>query len=270
MLRTLKISLGHWLRAPLARSNPPHAATRRRRSRLGPGLALASLSIVAALAYRSLVFWDPGGPGLPSIGWFVFGISDTAPQLVLAIVIGLLFQRRARIVRAIGEPRSPLLGAGSLLASGVLFFWGRHADAPEFLALSLALLLLGSALYVLGRRVARELVPPLLILLFAMPIPGIVLNHVLFPLQVAAAVQLAWLLEIHTRIWRLHTPSRVRPSSWRGSCSCVAWMRCSVTPSETARDPKRPTRTLRLPFPATGDAGRSFRPWWFSACSWPR
>lgn len=163
---------------------------------LGAGLAVAGVLVVAAIAYRSLVVWDPGGPGLPDVGWFVFGVSDPAPQIVLAIVAALLFQRGRRIVRAVGGPRSGLLGIASLLTSLVLFLWGRHVDAPELQAISLAFFLLGSALFVFGRRVARELGPPLLVLLFAIPIPGIVLNHILLPLQTLSAVQLTWLLDV--------------------------------------------------------------------------
>jgi EpsI family protein len=196
MLRTLKIALGNWLCALPARgANAADSARRGAPTGSGPRLAVVGVVIAAAIAYRSLAVWDPGARGLPGIGWFVFGISDTAPQIVFAIVAGLLFRRRARIVRALGGPRSPLLGVGAVSASLVLFVWGRHTDAPEFLVLSLACFVLGSALFIFGRRVARELGSPLLVLIFALPIPGIVLNHILLPMQVAAAVQLAWLLD---------------------------------------------------------------------------
>jgi exosortase len=148
---------------------------------------------VLGVVYRSLLVWDPGAPGLPGVGWFVFGLSDTAPQIVFAFVLGLVLYRWDWIVRA-GGPRSPALGIGALVLSLSSFVWGRHAGALEFLVLSLGLLVLGSALCVLGRRAGRELAPALVILLFAIPIPGVVLNHVLLPMQLVAASQLEWML----------------------------------------------------------------------------
>lgn len=196
MLRTLKISVDRWWCALPVRGEGAASPDRLGGWTVsGPRLAVLGILIVVAIAYRSLAVWDPGAPGLPGIGWFVFGVSDTAPQLVFAIVVALLFQRRARILRAVGGTRSPLLGLGALLASLALFLWGRHTDAPEFLVLSLACFVLGSALFVFGRRMARELGAPLLVLVFALPIPGIVLNHILVSLQVLAAAQLAWLLD---------------------------------------------------------------------------
>jgi hypothetical protein len=59
----------------------------------------------------------------------------------------------------------------------------------SFLAFSL-----GSALLLSGRRLARELALPLLFVAFAIPVPAVLINHLVFPLQDIAAQHTGWLL----------------------------------------------------------------------------
>ena len=172
-----------------------HRPLSRGYSRAFVGSAVA-LVVLAALAYRYLLFWDPSGPGLPDVGWFFFGIQDTAPQIVFAIAAFLLYRRRGRLAEALGRKGSPLL-ALPLLATGVAFFlWAHYVDAPDLLLVSFVPFCLGSAMLLFGARFARAMALPLLLLAFAIPIPGVLTNQVVFPLQLWNAELASQLLNI--------------------------------------------------------------------------
>jgi EpsI family protein len=152
------------------------------------------LALLAGLAYRSLLLWDPSEPGLLDPEWFFFSVSDTAPQFVFAIAALLLYRRRGRLAAAVsgaGSPRAaiPLLGTGL-----ALFLWGHYVDAADLLLVSFLAFCLGSAALLSGRRLAGEMAFPILFLAFAIPIPGVLTNHVVFPLQLWNAELTAQLL----------------------------------------------------------------------------
>jgi exosortase len=155
-----------------------------------------ALVVLAGLAYRYLLFWDPSRPGLPDVGWFYFGMSDTAPQIVFAIAAFLLYRRRRRLAQALGRGGAPL-PALPLLGTGLaLFLWAHYVDAPDLLLVSFIPFCLGSALLLFGARVAREMALPILFLAFAIPIPGVLANQIVFPLQLWHAELAAQLLNI--------------------------------------------------------------------------
>jgi EpsI family protein len=157
---------------------------------------VVALAVLAGLAYRHLLFWDPSAPGLPDVGWFFFGMHDTAPQIVFAISAFLLYQRRRRLAQALGRggallPALPLLGTGL-----ALFLWAHYVDAPDLLLLSFLPFCLGSARLLFGARFAREMALPVLFLAFAIPIPGVLTNQIVFPLQLWNAELAAQLLNV--------------------------------------------------------------------------
>jgi EpsI family protein len=163
-------------------------ATLSRAALFGPLLALG------ALAYRHLLFWDPSGPGLPSTGWFFFRVSETAPQILFALAVPLFYRRRERIARALrgeGAPGSalPLLALGA-----ALFLWGHYTGALDLVLASFLAVSLGSALLLSGRHLARELALPLLFLAFATPVPAVLVNYLIYPLQLSTAQHTGWLL----------------------------------------------------------------------------
>jgi exosortase len=162
-------------------------------SRLSKAL-IALLLVLGALAYRDLLFWDPSSPGLPGTARFFFRVSETAPQILFLLAVPLFYRRRERIARALGGEPAPLL-ALPLLALGVaLFLWGHHAGALDLVLASLLVVTLGSAVLLSGRGLARELMLPLLFLAFAIPLPGVITNQLIYPLQVSTAVHSGWLL----------------------------------------------------------------------------
>jgi EpsI family protein len=157
---------------------------------------VVALAVLAGLAYRYLLFWDPSSPGLPDVRWFFFGRHDTAPQIVFAIAAFLLYQRRRRLAQALGRKGAPLRALPLLGTGFALFLWAHYVDAPDLLLLSFLSFCLGSALLLFGARFAREMALPVLFLAFAIPIPGVLANQIVFPLQLWNAELVAQLLNI--------------------------------------------------------------------------
>lgn len=176
--------------------------TRSLHRRSGPGRSRAflgswfALAVLAGLAYRRLLLWDPSAPGLPDVGWFFFGMNDTAPQIVFAIAAFLLYRRRGGLAGAVGREGSPLLALPLLGTGFALFLWAHHVDAPDLLLVSFLPVSLGGALLLCGAPFTREMAFPILFLVFALPIPGVVTNQIVFPLQLWNAELVAQLLAI--------------------------------------------------------------------------
>jgi len=158
--------------------------------------SVIALALLAGLVYRQLLFWDPSEPGLPNAQWFFFSIGDTAPQIVFAIAAFLLYRRRGRLAAALGGEGSPLAALPLLGAGFALFLWAHYVDAPDLILVSLILFSLGSALLLFGAGLAREIALPLLFLAFAIPIPGVITNQIVFPLQLWSAELSAQLLNV--------------------------------------------------------------------------
>ncbi len=130
----------------------------------------------------------------PSPEWFLFRVSETAPQILFVLAVPLFYRRRKRIARALrGEP-SPRLALPFLALGVALFLWGQYTGALDLVLASLLAVTLGSALLLSGRRLARELMLPLLFLAFAIPLPAVLTNQLIYPLQLITAVHTAWLL----------------------------------------------------------------------------
>jgi len=163
----------------------------------GSGISKALIGlllVLGALAYRHLLFWDPGAPGLSGTAWFFFRISETAPQLLFLLAVPLFYRRRKRIAGALrGEP-APLLALPFLVLGVALYSWGHYTGALDLVLASLLAVTLGSALLLSGRRLARELMLPLLFLAFAIPLPGVITNQIIYPLQISTAIHTGWLL----------------------------------------------------------------------------
>jgi len=158
--------------------------------------SVVALIALAVLSYRELLWWDPSAPGLPDVGWFFFGVRDTAPQIVFAIAALLLCQRRGRLAQALGREGSPLLALPLLGTGFALFLWAHYVAAPDLLLVSFLPFCLGSALLLFGARFSGEMTLPILFLAFAIPIPGVLTNQIVFPLQLWNAELVAQLVSI--------------------------------------------------------------------------
>lgn len=149
-------------------------------------LGVASIA-VAALAYRELLFWNPGSALLPAFQAWLFLPADTSPQLIMALVAALLYRRRGRLRAAAQAQGSPALAILPLLGGFSLFLWGHYVGASDLILVSFVFVSLGASLLRFGTRFARELALPLVVLLFAIPLPAVLTNQAFFFLQLSIA-----------------------------------------------------------------------------------
>lgn len=131
---------------------------------------------------------------LPSVVGSFFSYSGTSPQFLYILVIGLLIVRRKEIRQAYLETGSPWTSLFYLLPAVLLFLWGQYVDVTDILHLSLILAGLGVAHFLSGRRLTLAILPPVLILVLATPIPAVLLNQLLFQFQLWDAQHSAWVL----------------------------------------------------------------------------
>jgi len=143
------------------------------------GLALA----LGAVAYRGLLAFHPTDSIVVEVeGWF-FEPSDTAPVVVVALSLWLLYRRSDRLAALPWRGGSAVL-SGLLFASALaIFVWSLCTRASDLQAVSLMLAGLGSA-YLLGGRAALSVVwVPICFLLFAIPIPSPLRHAIVWKFQ---------------------------------------------------------------------------------------
>lgn len=117
--------------------------------------------------------------------------SAGAPVLMLA---AWLFYRRSHYRDLLTGTGSLVGGASLLLLTLALFGWGTYTGAPDLRLASVTLLLAGGALLLGGGAALRAFWVPILFLLFAMPLPPVLLSAVIFPIQLWTAEYAGWIL----------------------------------------------------------------------------
>jgi len=163
-----------------------------------PRWLMPLLAILIAFAFRGLAGYQPE-PKLYNIRgaerWF-FVVSETSPYLVYVVSAWLFVVRRRTLEAALAEKRHAARGpspgewclAGGLLAPALaLYLWAYHVGAMDLLIPAFALSLLGGAALLGGGGAARCLLFPCAFLVFAIPLPAVLVNLLVFPLQLATA-----------------------------------------------------------------------------------
>jgi exosortase len=147
-------------------------------------LGLGALALIGWRQGLGFAFSEGASGDVESI---LFDAAENPPWL-LAVVGAALLVSRARDVRAaVGAPGSPLLAA-LLLAPGLaLLGWARFVDAPDLALLGTLAMGLGCVYAAAGGALLRIVALPLLLLGFAVPVPGVLVNQVIYPLQMATA-----------------------------------------------------------------------------------
>jgi EpsI family protein len=172
----------------LDRSEPATGATGRFPSPLG-ALTLAILAL-GFFAYRGLLDLARASTGVEmnvtGAERFFFVPSETSPAITYPVFFWMLWNRRRRLRAALPSPGSMLPAAAMLLTSVALALWAYHLDALTILIPSLSLFLVGAAWLLGGRRAASIVVVPALFLFVAYPLPGVLVNALVYPLQLAA------------------------------------------------------------------------------------
>jgi exosortase len=158
-------------------------------------IALAVAAVGAAIAFRGLAELEaPRGPGLSGAEAFMFSPSGGSPVMIYGGTAWLLARRWGRIRAAIGQPPQRVAGAALLLFSAATCLWSHYTSQLPLLLPALSCALLGSALWLGGVAAARAVLLPALFLLLATPVPSVLLNTVLYPVQLATVKTTTWLL----------------------------------------------------------------------------
>lgn len=165
-------------------------------TRMLPWLALGS---AAVFAYGRVVFLDPY-PSLRSTAGptedFFFAPQGGSPVLLLLVTGLLIHHRREAIVAALGQPAAPVLATAFGLPAIGLYVWAHYVAALDLAVISLSLMLLAAGALLGGRRGVRVLLLPAVFLLLLVPLPGVLLNAIVYPMQLATARTTAWLLSL--------------------------------------------------------------------------
>ena len=158
-------------------------------------MVLAVAAAAAAIAFRGLAELEaPHGPGLRGAEAFMFSPSGGSPIIIYGGTAWLLARRWDRIRSAIGQPPQRVAGVAMLLLSAAACLWGQYTGQLSLLLPALSCALLGSALWLGGTAAARAVLLPAVFLLLATPVPGVLLNAVLYPIQLATVKTTTWLL----------------------------------------------------------------------------
>jgi exosortase len=105
----------------------------------------------------------------------------------LVLPFAALFAWRSRRELAAADPHPQTLGLAVTILSVLMFVAGRFAAELFLTRLSLLGVAVGAILFLWGPRHLRILAFPMVLLLFAIPLPAIILNQVAFPLQLLAS-----------------------------------------------------------------------------------
>lgn len=151
------------------------------------GLLVAGV-VALALAFRDLIQLPfRTAPQLEGAEELFFEPGGSSPGLVLLIAAWMFVRRWPRFRASLGTGGGAGAGTALLGAGGSIAAWAHYVGVPELGIPGLVLALLGGACLAGGAAGARAVRLPILFLLFAMPLPGIALNHVVYPLQIATA-----------------------------------------------------------------------------------
>ena len=155
--------------------------------------------VLGILAYRDLLTFRPHLNSdemlsIPSGDAVLFASSETAPLMIALLSLWLLYHRRVEFF-ALPRRSGPLWPAAIAFTVGsAIFVWAVYTRAHDIQALSLIANLVGCALLWRGLPALRVAAVPLLLLLFAMPLPAPLVASWVWEFQLATAVLAGWLL----------------------------------------------------------------------------
>lgn len=167
-----------------------------------------------AYAFRDLVLLDTAVPKVERVEGMFFEPRDSNPQFILGLAVFLIYGRRYRIQAAMRNSGSIVPAALLFAASIAWFAWAQYVQAPDLGIFSLQAGLLGVGFLLGGAPVARILVTPALFLLLAIPLPGVVVNQLIWPMQMWTVEISRWMLGVigivvHVSGDLMFTPPRV-------------------------------------------------------------
>lgn len=157
---------------------------------------LIASGLLAACAYGSLLVWEPGSDHVDAVEAWFFLPTNTSPKVIFALAAALVYRRREAIRQALRGRGSEAAATPALLAGFALYLWGIYTGATDLLMASFVLVAFGACQLRAGGSLVRALVFPLLVLLFAIPLPAVLANQLFYSLQLWAARDAATLLPL--------------------------------------------------------------------------
>jgi len=159
---------------------------------------LAWVALVAAIAwaYHPALDSPPTPHGMGEVEDLLFRPASSSTPLLLGLGVLLLVMDRRRLSACLGAERKPVLGTIFILFAGALMVWAEFVRAHHLLVVSLSLYLVGGAAWLGGGPMLRRVILPAAILWLAIPIPPVLLNATVWPLQMATVDLTATMLSV--------------------------------------------------------------------------
>ncbi len=151
---------------------------------------LLVLLCVGIFTFRDLLSYDPFHLDRvrddPIEDWF-FRPSGQSPLLIFGLALCLLYSRHRALGFALSVPQGGGWGAFLLLPATALYVWAIYVGASDLLLISLVFFCLGTAAALGGRLGLQAIFLPAVFLLLLVPMPGVLANQLVYPLQLANA-----------------------------------------------------------------------------------
>lgn len=180
---------------------PPAAG----RSELPLQIAVFGVLALAAIAFRDLLEFasmrELADPSITGAERLFFVPSDSSPELIFPGFVWMLWNRRRSLRASLARPGSPWIALPVLALAVVLTVWSYHVRQPPLLLVGMATMLLGGGWLLGGATAAKILLIPAVFLQFAWPLPGVLVNHVVYPLQLAAGQIATAMLTVLGMTW---------------------------------------------------------------------
>jgi len=146
----------------------------------------ASALLLGAIAYRTLFEMSSSVDLEQDVEMLFFHSTASGPPVVLFLAAWFVYRRWHRLVRL---PRRAAwgLGLGLLVPCAQLYGWATYTGASDLLILALMLNLLGCGALLWGPPALRVLALPTAFLILGMRIPAVLLNEILWTLQIWTA-----------------------------------------------------------------------------------
>ncbi len=156
---------------------------------LRPVFLVAHLLALAALgvAFRPLYTLGTRYGFEKGVEYWLFRPDDSAPLVIIGLCLWLGYRRSNRL-RALSLETGPLWLILACIALAIAFFlWATYTSALDLQVISLGLALAGLAVAYGGLQALRILWLPLVLLLFAIPLPAPLMLAIIFKLQMWSA-----------------------------------------------------------------------------------
>ena len=143
--------------------------------------------ILAGIAFRTFLAFDPAADIAREVEKLFFVAEETPPLVVVLLAAWLIYRRRGSLFRMVGRATARGTALASFAVAIAVFAWSAYTGGTHLLAISLAALMLGTGALFAGIPGLRAVSLPAALLVFAIPLPGAVLNHTLWNFQLWTA-----------------------------------------------------------------------------------